>query len=252
MLLKLNNIVFKYPKKKTPIFKGLDLELYKNESVAIMAGSGSGKTTLFKILTKYLTPTSGSVTYSDEIFIKDFSYIKQTPMDMLFPWKTVQENINFPLKEREEFNEENKRYVKNLINKLKIGHLLDSKPKSLSGGEQKRVSIACGLSYLPKIILLDEAFTGIDMQLKINLWKFFREEVFYKKQTSSLIITHDIDEALFLSNRILFLSKRGVLEKQELKVPKNINYENIDAYFSHPEIVCLKKEVFSVLEKNAL
>lgn len=252
MLLKLDNISFAYSKNKKNIFNGLTLELFENESVTIMASSGSGKTTLFKILTQFLVPNSGNVSYFKNTTLQDFSYIKQTAMDMLFPWKTVKNNIEFPLKERKKLNQKSKKHLQNLIGKLQIQHLLQSYPKDLSGGEQKRVSIACGLSYAPKLILLDEAFTGIDMQLKLKLWRFFKEEIAAKKEISSLMITHDIDEALFLSDRILFLSNNGAIENRELIIPKHCRFTKIDDYFSQPEIVNLKKEILSILEKNAL
>jgi sulfate transport system ATP-binding protein len=170
-------------------------------------------------------------------------------MDMLFPWLTVKENIEFALKERKQLDSEAKERLMALIETLGLTEKVTKKsyPSELSGGEKKRLSFACGLSYAPKLILLDEAFTGIDFSLKWELWSFLRAEIERTKATA-IIVTHDFDEALFLADRILFFNSKKQIDTREVVVNKT-NVLAIEKSLSEPSFVKTKTETLKIYKE---
>ncbi|MCB0516820.1 MAG: ATP-binding cassette domain-containing protein [Bacteroidetes bacterium] len=149
MPVSIKNISFKYDNSSSLILDNVNLEIKKNETVAILGKSGSGKSTLLNIISEFYRPLTGNVELQG-ITTRDIAYIRQSAIEMLFPWKNVQENIDFSLIERNLLTAENKNRNKELLNALKLYNKKYNYPRELSGGEKKRLSFACGLSYSPK------------------------------------------------------------------------------------------------------
>lgn len=192
-------IVVKNLKKKYNehiIFNNFTLEICENEITTILGPSGCGKTTFLNILSgidqEYIGEIHGITDHK-------FSYIFQEPR--LLPWKTVEENIRFVI---QDLYAEKKQ--KEIVEKLlKIVGLLEVKtyyPKELSGGMKQRVAIARAFAYPSDIILMDEPFKGLDLKLKHDLIKSFKR-IWEMDKKSVIFITHNIDEALRISNRIV-------------------------------------------------
>jgi ABC-type nitrate/sulfonate/bicarbonate transport system ATPase subunit len=216
----LENLTFQYSDSIHPTIENLNLEIKENETIALLGISGSGKSTLLNLISSFQKPNSGSIELLN-IDKSEVSYIRQSAMDMLFPWLTVKENIEFALKERNQLDSAAKERLVSLIKILGLTEKVNKKsyPTELSGGEKKRLSFACGLSYSPKLILLDEAFTGIDFSLKWELWSFLRAEIKRTKATV-ILVTHDFDEAIFLADRIVFFNRKKQIDDKEVKVHK--------------------------------
>lgn len=249
MSIQINNLSFKYSNNDKPRLNNINIEIQENETVALLGISGSGKSTLFNVLTSLYSPTTGEVCFNNcELF--DLSYIKQSALDMLFPWKTVQGNIEFSFKERNISLKKNRERIENLLKVLKLEKHKNDYPKQLSGGEKKRLSFACGLSYSPKIILLDEAFTGIDLTLKLELWSFLKSEINDTK-ASSFIITHDFDEAIYLADRLIFLDPNGNLCDEIITIDKKLkdSEQDIEIFLSQYKIVEIKKRALNIFRK---
>lgn len=246
MSIKIKNLFFQYNQYQKSILNNINIDIKDDETVALLGISGSGKSTLFNVITSLYNPTSGEVHFENSQ-LYDLAYIRQSAMDMLFPWKTVQGNIEFALIERRNLTSENKKRINLLLTTLRLNHRKNYYPKELSGGELKRLSFACGLSYSPKIILLDEAFTGIDLSLKLELWTFLRSEM-AKTKTTSFLITHDFDEAIYLADRIIFIGNNGALHAKEILIGKTLkeNNSNIESFFSNHLIVEIKKEALMI------
>lgn len=246
MSIKIKNLFFQYNQYQKSILNNINIDIKDDETVALLGISGSGKSTLFNVITSLYNPTSGEVHFGNSQ-LYDLAYIRQSAMDMLFPWKTVQGNIEFALIERRNLTSENKKRINLLLTTLRLNHRKNYYPKELSGGELKRLSFACGLSYSPKIILLDEAFTGIDLSLKLELWTFLRSEM-AKTKTTSFLITHDFDEAIYLADRIIFIGNNGALHAKEILIGKTLkeNNSNIESFFSNHLIVEIKKEALMI------
>lgn len=197
------------------VLKDFDLELLENENLVIMGKSGSGKSVMIKCLVGLMEPDSGSV----EVLGKDISKLKQEEMDdlradigflfqgsALYDSMTVRENLEFPLRRHKEKVKGSKteELVIEALESVGLTQTLDLLPAELSGGMQRRIALARALILRPKIIIYDEPTTGLDPITAKEIVHLITE-VQKKYNTSSLIITHDVDCARVISDRIVLL-----------------------------------------------
>ena len=204
--------------KENIIFKNLELNIKNREFVSIFGPSGCGKTTLLNMISGLDNNFDGSIT--NEKSIKDYtiSYMFQSPR--LFPWLTAIENIKFPIKKQKNCNVIANQLIKNVgLEKFKNQY-----PNKLSGGMQRRISLARAFAPDPEILLLDEPFISIDKKIS-NLLKKLLMKLWKKNKPMIIFVTHDLDEAIELADRIFFLSNlpsKVLLDhKINLKRPRN-------------------------------
>ena len=206
--------------KKNVIFKNFDLKIPTGELLCIFGPSGCGKTTLLNIVAGLDNKFNGFITYNKKISEEKISYLFQAPR--LFPWLTAQENIEFPIKKEKNC----KKISNNLLEKIGLKKFANSFPNKLSGGMQRRIALARAFSTNPKVLLLDEPFISLDnkiadqlRKLLVSLWK--------QKKPIIIFVTHDLNEAIQLSDRIIFLSNlpaKILLDyKIHIKRPRKIN-----------------------------
>lgn len=197
------------------VLNQFNLEMYENENLVLMGKSGSGKSVMIKCLVGLMEPDSGTI----EVLDKDITKLDRTKMDelraeigflfqgsALYDSMTVRENLEFPLRRHtKRMNIDNTDdLVMEALESVGLKHTIDLMPEELSGGMQRRIALARALILKPRIILYDEPTTGLDpitakeiIQLMINIQK--------KYKTSSLIITHDVDCARVISDRMILL-----------------------------------------------
>lgn len=177
------------------IYSDFDIEFREGVTTCILGPSGCGKTTLLNIICGLLKPDAGTLQGFDN---KRFGYIFQKPR--LLPWKTVRQNIEFVAdgKDSDEF-----------LKLVDLQHAADKYPSQLSGGMSQRVSIARALAVKPDIILMDEPFSNLDRILKKNIIDSFRNILETERKTV-IHVTHDIDEAIAMSDDIFVMSKAPV------------------------------------------
>lgn len=236
MCIEVKSVSFRYP-KEPEVLVGINLHINTGEVVALMGSSGSGKSTLVKIISSFLKPSTGQIFVNAETIKfnrphREISYVSQFSLKTLFPWKTVEENIYYPNKLRKCLDSATKMYCDTLLAKLKIAHKRKSFPLSLSGGEQKRLALGVALSYKPKIILLDEAFSGLDFGLAQELWQVLHEDFQLRKPTV-LLVTHSFDEATVLAGKVIFLNS----SKSLLHAEKTANDFDLDNSVSRCELI---------------
>lgn len=209
-MIELKNINKKYDHT---IFKDFNLTIQDDRITCILGESGVGKTTLLKMIAG-LTDYSGTITG-----IKKIAYIFQE--DRLIPSLTVYQNLKLvcPNASDEKIDE--------MLDKLKILDKKNTYPLKLSGGESKRVSIARAFLYDGEIILMDEAFSSLDLSLKLNLIDFFIG-LWKQKPKTVLFVTHDVDEALLLGQEILILKNGALCHKMDLNVEYPRSLMNLD------------------------
>jgi NitT/TauT family transport system ATP-binding protein len=213
-MVELKNINFRYRYKNSagdPLLDNFNLEIFDGEFLSLVGPSGCGKTTLVNIIAGYIRQLSGDIIVDKKVVTspcKDRVVINQE--NDLFEWLTVLGNMEIVTKD------------KILIQKcLQLTHLLNfvnKYPGQLSGGMKKRLSLARALAADPKFIIMDEPFASLDNQIKEKL----HEEVLrIVKQSGKtvLLVTHDVEEAIFLSDRILLLSGKPVNVQKEIKIP---------------------------------
>ena len=185
------------------IYKDFDLTLNEGIITCIMGPSGCGKTTLLNMIGGLIKPDSGQMEGFDG---KRFSYVFQETR--LLPWKTVEGNLDFVL-DHSLPKEERKALTDNLLKMVKMEAFANYYPSQLSGGMAQRVSIARAFAVSTDIILMDEPFSGIDINLKQTMLQHFLE-IWKNDRRTILYVTHDVDEALLLSNEIVVFSKAPV------------------------------------------
>lgn len=256
MTIELKNISIGFEFPKTEVLKNVNLKVNKEEVVALLGYSGAGKSTLIKIISAFLEPTTGEVSI-DERKVKrgkpdrKLGYLCQSAEKMLFPWLTVENNVQYPLYLREKLDEGGRKYCEQLLQSLNLSHRKKSYPQKLSGGELKRASLAMTLSYKPEIILLDEPFSGLDLELTKNLWDILYNE-FENRKPTVLFITHSLDEAALLAHKTVFITKSKSLliddkTSENFKIPKTVpRYELLN----HPDVVRYKQHLLSLFDQS--
>jgi NitT/TauT family transport system ATP-binding protein len=181
----------------------------KGEIVCIVGPSGCGKSTLLRAISGLLPPTSGQSLFMGEP-IKDvptdLAFVFQDYSKSLFPWLTVRGNVAFPLKARGMSRRERNAIVDEALGWVGLADAVEKYPWQLSGGMQQRVAIARALVCQPALLLMDEPFASVDAQTRAELEDLLLR-VRREYHTTVLLVTHDIDESVYLSDRVLVLSK---------------------------------------------
>ncbi len=187
----------------------------EGEFVAIIGPSGCGKTTLLSLAAGLIPPTSGRVK-NDGV---SFGYMLQK--DELFAWRTIEKNIFLPLEIKGTLSEDTKRRAIALAEKYGLGQFLKNYPHSLSGGMRQRAALIRTLSVSPDVLLLDEPFSALDYQTRLNVCNDVYSIIRSENKTA-LLITHDISEAISVADKIIVLSARParVIAKHELCFPE--------------------------------
>ena len=198
---------FHFDEGMTIALNGIDLDIYKNEFVSIVGPSGCGKSTILSILAGLINKTDGDIIIDDNTSI---GYMLQT--DSLFPWRTILDNCLIGLEVNGLKNEENISYVISLLDKYGLGDFLDKYPDNLSGGMRQRVALIRTLALKPDILLLDEPMSALDYQSRLSISDDIYKIIKNEKKTA-IMVTHDIAEAVSMSDRVIVLTKRpGVIK----------------------------------------
>ena len=213
VIVKLEDFTKKYGEKE--IIKNINLEVYEGEFITLLGSSGCGKTTILRSISGMDRPTSGKV-YLDGEDVTDVDPTKRQVNTIfqnyaLFPLMTIEKNIEFGLKMKKVPKQERKKRVKEMIELVHLEGYEKRKPKELSGGEQQRVSIVRGLINNPKVLLLDEPLSALDLKLRKKM-QIELKQLQKKLGITFIYVTHDQDEALSMSDRIAVI-KDGKIEQ---------------------------------------
>lgn len=209
-ILEVKNVSKKYQSLKNEVLAIQNINFYikKGEFVSIIGPSGCGKSTLLSIIAGLEEKTTGKIYIEGEEvqgISSKIGYMLQR--DCLLEWKTVLDNTMFGLEIKGKKDKESKKYVENLLKKYNLYDFKDKYPHELSGGMRQRVALIRTLAVKPKILLLDEAFSALDYQTRIMVTNDIYS-ILRKEKITAIIVTHDISEAISMSDRVLVLSKR--------------------------------------------
>ena len=221
-ILKISNLYKNYNTKKMEIeaLKNVNIEINEGDFLGIVGPSGCGKSTLLSIIGGLESITKGSIEKKDNLKI---GYMLQD--DCLFPWLTIYENCLIGLKINKTCTKENMENVKNLLTTYGLKDFLNNYPKDLSGGMRQRVALIRTLALKPDLLLLDEPFSALDYQTRISVSNDVCNIIKNEKKTL-IIVTHDISEAISMSDRVLVLSKRPGTIKDIQKIEFDIEKRN--------------------------
>ncbi len=200
--------------------RNLTFDLKAGELACLVGPSGSGKTTLLKCISGLMAPTEGEVLLNGTQVSgppKKMAVVFQEYGRSLFPWMRVRENVELPLKNQGVPRAERDKLVDDALEAVGLSHVPQSYPWQLSGGMQQRVAIARAVAYQPEVLLMDEPFAAVDAQTRADLEDLIRT-VWRKLGVTVLFVTHDIDESVYLGERVIILSSSPTVIQEDLAI----------------------------------
>ncbi|NLE72898.1 MAG: ABC transporter ATP-binding protein [Actinomycetales bacterium] len=200
--------------------RSISFDVYPGELVCIVGPSGCGKTTLLKCVSGLLPPTSGTVTLDGAEVTRPpatMAVVFQEYGQSLYPWLTVRDNVALPLRARGVPRAERAAVVERALEEVGLSHVLRTYPWQLSGGMQQRVAIARAVAYQPEVLVMDEPFAAVDAQTRADLEDLVRR-VWKDLGVTVLFVTHDIDESVYLGERVVVLSASPTVVQEDLAV----------------------------------
>lgn len=232
-------------KKSTKAIEDVSIDIQDNDFVCIVGPSGCGKSTLLRMLAGLDFPTAGDIIIDDRKVTgpgPDRGMVFQTYT--LFPWMTVEDNIKFGLKIKKMPKDEQQKIADRYLDIIGLKKFANAYPKELSGGMKQRVAIARALANQPEVLLMDEPFGALDPHTK-SMMQLLMREIWEKEHPTVVFITHDIDEAVFLSNKIYVMSARPgkVIKEVNVYLPHKRNLELKDS----PEFIEIRKGINDLL-----
>ncbi len=250
--VKIDHVVKKFQGRNGEItaLNGVDLDIKENEFVCVVGPSGCGKSTLLNIIGGLDKPTEGKVTIDgEEVDGPSPEHGIVFQQYALFPWLTVEKNIQFGLKLQGKTPEEREAITQKYLKVVGLEKFAKSYPKELSGGMKQRVAIARAYAVNPKVLLMDEPFGALDaqtrVQLQTELLKTWEEE-----QKTCFFITHDVEEAIVLAQRVIIMSARPSRVKDIVEI--DIPYPRDQATKMSPRFLELKNRIWSQVYEEYL
>ncbi|MCI3238829.1 ABC transporter ATP-binding protein [Streptomyces spinosisporus] len=206
--------------RRVEAVRDLTFTVESGELVCVVGPSGCGKTTLLKCLGGLLAPTAGRVLFAGKPVSgppPGMALVFQEYGRSLFPWMRVAENVELPLKQKDLSKARRRELVADALASVGLADAAGAYPWQLSGGMQQRVAIARALAYEPDVLLMDEPFAAVDAQTRADLEDLVRG-LWRERGITILFVTHDIDEAVYLGERVVVLSASPTVVQEQLKV----------------------------------
>jgi len=221
----------------------VSFDVSAGELVCVVGPSGCGKTTLLKCISGLLEPTAGTVRADGNMALVFQEYSRS-----LFPWMTVRQNVAFPLRRKKIGKREVRAIVERTLASVGLEHTLDRYPWQLSGGMQQRVAIARALAFKPQILLMDEPFASVDAQTRADLEDLVLD-VRREYDVTIVFVTHDIDESVYLSDRIVVLGPSPTSVLEVLEVPLGQPRDQVQTK-ERPEFAQLRAHVWRSIKRS--
>jgi NitT/TauT family transport system ATP-binding protein len=242
-MLNIKNLKKRYHTEKNEIeaLEDISFDLKSNEIISIIGPSGCGKSTILSILAGVETKSSGEINNSFS-----FGYMLQN--DLLFDWLNIYENCIIGLKIKKQFTPENIKYVNELLEKYNLASFKNVFPNQLSGGMKQRAALIRTLALKPDVLLLDEPFSQLDSQTRIDVSNDVYN-IIKNENKSVILVTHDIEEAICMSDRIILLSKAPAKIVKEYKIDIDNKLTPIEKRLD-PKMNKYFKEILSDFKKN--
>jgi NitT/TauT family transport system ATP-binding protein len=232
----------------TVIYDKFDLDIPRGELISIFGPNGCGKSTLINIVAGLVPADAGQVLFDGMLITEiKFGYVFQNYREALFPWLRAFDNICYPLKIMKVPLEERRARTEKLVARLGIKLNLDLFPYQMSGGQQQLVSIMRALVVEPEILFLDEPFSALDYEMTL----FMREQLqrlFMESGTTMVLVSHDLEEAVYLADRVLLLSRypARVADFTPVAAPRPRSLSTL----SEPEFVRTKAHCLDVFQRE--
>jgi ABC-type nitrate/sulfonate/bicarbonate transport system ATPase subunit len=237
--------VFKYSRQELVVLDNINLHLDANEFVCLVGASGCGKSTLLKIIAGLEQPSTGVVTIDGAAVVgpgADRGMVFQNYT--LFPWRSVADNIGFGLELKGQNKLDRREQIAYYLDVVGLTRFADAYPKQLSGGMKQRVAIARALANQPSVLLMDEPFGALDAQTKEQMQQFM-QQLQRNTHIAVLMVTHDVEEAIFLSQRVYVMGSHPGSIKAEIAIDLPVDRDL--KLKLEPEFVQIKRQILETL-----
>jgi len=247
-MLEFNNVKFRYEGTEEFILDNLSFNVADGEFICVIGASGCGKSTIFRVLNGLEEITSGEILVDHTNIQRAKNYSSYMPQkDLLFPWRTIENNVMLPMEIQGVPKEQRTEMCNEMLDKVGLYEYKDKFPRELSAGMRQRVSFARTLCAGANLLLLDEPFSALDSLTKVNLQEWLQTQ-WLKLNKTILFITHDVEEALFLSQKIFLIRERPITEIEMIEIPMDFPRKRED--LARPEIVALKEKLIKSLRQD--
>ena len=250
-MLTFDNVRFQYDSEDFSIIDHLSFTVDTGEFVCVIGPSGCGKSTIFRLVNKLLTPAEGTVLVNGTPIEKQKNYCGYMPQqDLLFPWRTVKENLMLPMEIQGGISKvEMEQRADQALESVGLKDWGKKSPKELSGGMRQRAAFARTVLTGSDLLLLDEPVSALDYRTRLSMREWLLEQWEREKKTV-LFITHDVEEAVFLSSRILVVENMPITHLKSIEVPAE--YPRTREELMRPEIVKLKEDLIDMLRRETV
>lgn len=244
-MLEFKKITFKYDKNDESMIKDLSFKINEGEFISIIGPSGCGKSTIFRLINGLEKMDSGEILVNNSPIKNIKNYSAFMPQkDLLFPWRTIGDNLSLPLEINKIGKNERDIRIKDMLKKIGLESYKDKFPKDLSGGMKQRVSFARTLLCGSNLLLLDEPFSALDSLTRMNMQEWLLS-MWDNLNKTILFITHDVEEAIFLSKSVYVVVDSPITHLKKVDVP--LDYPRNRTDLARPEIIRLKEELIEKL-----
>ncbi|QYC43420.1 Taurine import ATP-binding protein TauB [Nonomuraea coxensis DSM 45129] len=229
--------------------RDLTFTVAAGELVCIVGPSGAGKTTLLRCIAGLLDATAGEVVLEGERVTgppPGMAVVFQEYGRSLFPWMTVRQNVELPLKEKKVPKDRRRRLVQDSLEAVGLAEAQDAHPWQLSGGMQQRVAIARAVAYEPHLLLMDEPFAAVDAQTRADLEDLVRS-LWQRLGVTVLFVTHDIDESVYLGQRVIVLSNSPTVVLEDVPIDLPAERDQLTTR-SLPRFAELRSHVYELIQ----
>ena len=250
-VLSFDHVSYQYPSEDFDIIDELSFEVAPGSFHCILGVSGCGKSTIFRMTNGLLQPKKGTIYVNGQPISGQKQYCGYMPQkDLLFPWRSVGENLALPMEiSRKLSKKEQSERIDQALNEVGLAGCRDKRPDELSGGMRQRAAFARTMLTGSDLLLLDEPFSALDFLTRISMQEWLLEQ-WQKHRHTILFITHDVEEALFLSSSVLVVEETPIRALKEIPVP--LDYPRDRSVLAKPEIVSLREELIGMLRKQVM
>jgi NitT/TauT family transport system ATP-binding protein len=239
--------------RRVEAIRELTFTIPLGQFACIVGPSGCGKTTLLRSIAGLLPPTAGRVMLDGTPVTgppKGLAVVFQEYGRSLFPWLRVADNVELPLRAAGTPRDKRRRLVDAALDAVGLSDAHSAYPWQLSGGMQQRVAIARAIAYEPQVLLMDEPFAAVDAQTRADLEDLIRN-VWGKLGITMLFVTHDIDEAVYLGERVIVLSSAPTTIADDVEIDLHLNRDQLTTR-GHPRFVELRSRIYAQIQKAKL
>ena len=248
-MLEFQEVSYQYPSEDFDIIDRLSFSVAPGSFHCIIGISGCGKSTIFRMTNGLLQPKGGTILVGGQPVAGRKGYCGYMPQkDLLFPWRTVGENVSLPLEIQGGLTKAERRdRAEAALRDVGLSGCLDKMPDELSGGMRQRAAFARTMLTGCDLLLLDEPFSALDFLTRISMQEWLLEQ-WQRHQKTILFITHDVEEAIFLSSSVLVVESTPIRTLTEIPIPAPFPRER--ACLARPELVELKERLITLLRKQ--